>query len=531
MIMVIRLNKRNYWILPVLIVSIVALVITLTNEWPLSWDVYTHINYAMTYMNYGITTVDPYLNAPSGKTIGYAPLFHFLLIFVAFITNSSLLSAAKVFQVILPIFCVFLLSYISYKMYNEVAGLATGLLLISSFMFSRMFYPIPESVAILFFVTGIYLYYLSIVNKNIWYGLLSGLMALLILSVHFSSFIYYMILLSVMMVVEIFNEKNLDGLKSYILAIIVIGLVAILGIAAIVMISPSHISQIFSGFNSILSDPMSLFMGQKAMGLERYIKCIGYLPLIFGIIGLIYSFKNRELLFVSAWTLIAFVFSNLHWFGIPVYTFRMLLYVIMPGVIIGGYGVAKLVEYLDTKQKAIPIILIILLIILSIGSCYSAINDDSFKNTYSSTEISTYHIAPPTSDEVEVINWFESNGDKNESILTNNQFFGMIISSTDEMPMHYNFDQFTNQSSGKSSLSGLEKEKIGYIVYDKSLVLNNSSEYSELSVQKVNGSYYPTYYFTKEITNDTFEEIQLSSTTKVFENNRFIICRVDSNEE
>ena len=42
----------------------------------------------------------------------------------------------------------------------------------------------------------------------------------------------------------------------------------------------------------------------------------------------------------------------------------------------------------------------------------------------------------------------------------------------------------------------------------------------------VNGSYYPSYYFTKEITDNNFNIIKLQSSELVFENDRFIICRV-----
>ena len=51
------------------------------------------------------------------------------------------------------------------------------------------------------------------------------------------------------------------------------------------------------------------------------------------------------------------------------------------------------------------------------------------------------------------------------------------------------------------------EENIGYIVYDKSLILNDSDDYNYLDVQFVNGSYYPSYYFTKKITDDNFNNI------------------------
>ena len=90
--------------------------------------------------------------------------------------------------------------------------------------------------------------------------------------------------------------------------------------------------------------------------------------------------------------------------------------------------------------------------------------------------------------------------------------------------MHYSFDVYTSPSSRKSSSYALADENISYIVYDKSLVMNNSTDYSDLDVVYVEGDYYPVYYFTKEIDDYNFNQIQVG--TKVFENNRFIVCQV-----
>ncbi|OED30276.1 hypothetical protein [Methanosphaera sp. WGK6] len=522
-----RLTSKNFWILPALLVLILALIVTLSSNWPLSWDIYIHINYAITYLHHGLTSVDPYLNAPHGKVIGYSPLFHILLIIASIITQGSFINAARLLQVIVPVICVLIVMFISYKLYDEVAGFTSGLLLISSFIFTRMILPIPESIAILFFIVGIYFFYLSTLeNKSKVYSLFSAIIALLILSIHFSSFIYYVILLTALMVTQTVIDRRSNIITSYIIVCLVIGFMGVVALFLLFSSNSHYLTQILDGIFSITSDPFSLFINQKAMGLERYIKCIGILPLIFGVLGLFYSFKNKELLFISCWALITFIFSNLHWFGIPVHTFRMLIYFIMPTVILGGYGVSKFIKQVSYKNIKIGKILIILLIIISFGFGYSAINDTSTTNSSTSTEISTFQIAPPTVDETEVITWFNTEDTQNKSILINNQYFGTIISSVDEIPLHYAFDVYTNKSLTKSSYTTLKNESIGYIVYDKSLVLPNSTENDNLNVKYVNGSYYPSYYFTKEINENNFETIKLSSTEKVFENDRFIICKV-----
>ncbi|MCD7781837.1 MAG: hypothetical protein LUG89_03965 [Methanosphaera sp.] len=523
----IKLDKKIYLVIPIFIAFILALILTTRSSWPISWDIYIHINYALTYINNGLTNIDPLLNAPGGKEIGYMPLFHILLILVSLITQTSLIDVARILQVVLPVAGVSLIVYISYKLSGRVAALGSGLLLVSSFIFTRMYMPIPESVAILFFISGIYLYYQSTINNNYKYAIVSGLLSLVVLVTHESSFIYYLILLTALMIIECIMQRTHRPLDYYMYSMVSIIFLFICALFVLLIVSPSSITKVFSAVMTIISDPMSLFSGQVAMGLERYIKCIGIIPIIFGLIGFYYSAKKKEMLFISCWTILAFILSNLHWFGIPVHTYRMLIYVIMPGVLIGGYGFSCLVEKLGERNNNYGIILLILLIISAVGFGYSGINDSSTQNSAASTEYSTYQIAPPTSDEEEVIEWFATEDTNNKSILINNLFFGTVISSVDEIPMHYNFDVYINMSQKDTAINSLNKDNIGYIVYDKELVVNNTTEYNNLSVIKVNGSFYPSYYFTKEITDDNFNQIKIKNTEKVFENNRFIICKVN----
>lgn len=523
----INLKERYLLYIPLFLSLILALIITLSNEFPLGWDIYTHINYALAYMNNGITSVDYLLNAPNGKVIGYPPLFHALLIIVSSITGSNLMNGARILQILLTLCNVFTVSYVAGKFYNEKVGFYAGILLFSSFMFTRMFLPIPETLAMIFFTLSVYCYYKATTEENYKYSILTAILALLILGTHFSSFVYLMVLLVALMIVQTGILRNFNAIEYYAYTIIPIFFLGIFVMVLIVLFSPSHLSQLLNGIVSIINNPFDLFMGQVAMGLERYIRCVGLIALIFSIIGLYYSFKNKELLFVSLWALIAFLFSNLHWFGIPVYTFRLLLYLIVPMVILGGYASSLIYEKLKSADNNYALIFVLALIILSFGLGIMHINDSSVTNYSASTEESIFQIAPPTSDELEVINWFENEDTGNRSILTNNLFFGTVISSIDEIPLHYGFDVYTNKSLTKSSLSSLREEQIGYIVYDKSLIVNDTSGFNDLDVRYVNGSYYPSYYFTKEITKDNFNNIKLSTSEKTFENDRFIICKIN----
>ena len=115
-----NLTKRNYFLIPMLLSLICVLIITLSNNFPLSWDIYTHINYSLAYLHNGITSVDYLLNAPNGKTIGYPPLFHMVLILTSFVSGTKLIDAARILQVLLSLCNVFTICYVAKEFYDEM---------------------------------------------------------------------------------------------------------------------------------------------------------------------------------------------------------------------------------------------------------------------------------------------------------------------------------------------------------------------------------------------------------------------------
>jgi len=528
-IMLLNLKNKYLLLIPIIFALILSLKPTLFINGPLSWDIYTHVNYALAYLQNGLTTIDPFLDAPNGKLIGYPPLFHFLLIAISLITQLNLLTTAQILQPILVVLCTMSVVYVSYKLYDEIAAIASGFLLFSSFMFARLILPIPETVSIIFFIIGIYCFYKSSIDNTVIHGLLAGILGLFILATHFSTFIYYIIIISVLMLGQLVFKRKLSTIKSYLLTVISIGIVGIIGLIILRSINQDVFMELMKGILSIINNPLSLFMGQKAMGLERYLKCVGILPLIFGILGLIFSLKYKNHRLIALWALIAFVITNLHWIGVPVYTYRLLIYFVIPAVIVGGYSVSCLVEKLEGNDKKIGYIFLLALLLTSFLVGYTNLDDSSVVIASTETNQSTFQIAPPTSEEREVVDFFKSENNTNSSVLTNNLYFGTILSSSAEIPLHYSFDIYARPSSHKASLSYLNNENIGYIVYDKSLVLNNSTTVDGIpQIEFIEGDYYPVYYYDEEITEDNFNQIQISGTQVVFENNRFIVCKVNS---
>ncbi|MBR3212992.1 MAG: glycosyltransferase family 39 protein, partial [Methanosphaera sp.] len=225
----IKYENKKLLIVPIILTFLIALYVTLNTNGPLSWDIYTHINYSLAYLINGLTTTDPLLNAPIGKTIGYAPLFHILLILTSSISGLSLIQSAQVFQVVFVTVAVISVVYISHKLYGSVAGCVSGMLLLASFMFTRLLLPIPETIAVIFFLWGVYFYYIAIDNENIWYVFISVLMGLLILAVHFSTFVYYVAIISALSLIYLILSRKLRVISSYLMFLIPLLLVLAIG--------------------------------------------------------------------------------------------------------------------------------------------------------------------------------------------------------------------------------------------------------------------------------------------------------------
>ncbi|MGB9838490.1 hypothetical protein [Methanothermobacter sp.] len=78
-----KTDSRLIYIIPSIIVFLVALFITLRYEWPLGWDIFYHIHLARVYMTDGLTIFDPIYNAPQGNMINYPPIFHITLLLLS----------------------------------------------------------------------------------------------------------------------------------------------------------------------------------------------------------------------------------------------------------------------------------------------------------------------------------------------------------------------------------------------------------------------------------------------------------------
>ena len=122
--------KNLIWIIPAIIAFLIALIPTLKYQWPLSWDIIYHIQYAQIYAKYGFVLTDPLLDSPVGQKIGYPPLFHLLLAYLGLITKVDLFQIARSMQPFLAMFIVLSVTYVGKKLYGTIAGISAGFLLI-----------------------------------------------------------------------------------------------------------------------------------------------------------------------------------------------------------------------------------------------------------------------------------------------------------------------------------------------------------------------------------------------------------------
>ena len=75
-------------------------------------------------------------------------------------------------------------SYVSKKFYGDIAGISAGFLIMSSYLFTRLVSPLPETMAIIFVPLAIYLYYQSIVTEKYKYALIGSFLFLLVILTH-----------------------------------------------------------------------------------------------------------------------------------------------------------------------------------------------------------------------------------------------------------------------------------------------------------------------------------------------------------
>lgn len=512
------------WIIPAIIAFIIALIPTLKYQWPLSWDIIIHVQYAMVYAKYGLVLTDPLLNAPYGQKIGYLPLFHLLLVAIGTITKIDYFQIARALQPFLAMFVVLSVSYVAKKFYGIIAGISAGFLVLSSFMIGRLILPIPENLALIFLPLSVYFYYKSIKENLIKYALLSGILFVIIILTHNAASLMLLLTITVLSLVELVGYRNIRVFKFYGAFLLSMVCLIVVGVLALLVLQPDI-------FNSLLNHGLTAATGlitsissNRPLSAQGYFT-LGFLVLIFATMGIIFSIykRHKEDVFILTWILLMFLVSVSYLVGINVISYRVLVYLLIPLSVIGGFGLSEIYERLkgtkrfsSNKFRSALLISIFILSILSGVLTVQAPDVATFKvqNKYGPLEI-----APPSDSMVDLAGWFNENGDKNKSILTNNLFTGTFLATVSGMPIHYGFEDFNRNISQ----SALKEAGIGYIVLDKRLSINSTD--GTLQLIKVKAEFYPLVFFNKPV-SDSLQELFPDFIKEVYENQDYIVCQI-----
>lgn len=524
------LNKRNLIFIPAIAAFILALIPTLKYQWPLGWDIIYHVQYAHVYAQEGFTLVNPLLNAPTGQKIGYPPLFHFLIVGIGYL-GIDYFQVARLLQPILAMSIVLSVSYIARKFYGNIAGLGAGFLMLSSLLVGRMILALPENLALILIPFAVYLYYHSLKTKNLKTAILGGILLILIMLTHQGATLCLVLTIISITIMELIIYRNIKALGNLISFFLVVIILAIAGVVALQIFAPQLLQTLLGQGITAITGMSTSLTSNRPLGLWSYMGNLGILVLIFSIIGAIFAVKRhkRKDNVLIVWIIAMILLSNAYWFGVNVISYRVLIYLLIPLSILGGLGIhttcQKLKEYKRFSSKNVRTTFLVIICVLSLLNGVLTVSDPDISIFSAKNEFGNVQIAPPSNSEVELANWFQENGNKSRSLVTNNQFTGMFLASKAGMPMNYGFEYYYYRNIPYLNLTKVKDQGIGYIVYDKNLVL--PKEEKTMYVCSINSEFFPLYYFSQNITNNFDDDIKPDFTTKVYENNDFIVCRVD----
>ena len=517
-------NKLLLFI-PAISMFLITLVTTLNHSWPMSWDVIYHVLYAKVYTQYGFVLVNPLLNYPIGQKIGYPPLFHFLIASLGTLFRVDYFEIARALQPFLAFFVILSVTIVAKKFYGTIAGLSAGFLMISSTVIYRIMLPVPENLALIFLPLAVYLYYASVKEKNIKYALISGILLLIIAATHQAALLCLILVIIGFTIIELVIYRNKSVLKNYGAFLLSLLVLIAIAVVAILIFKPTLFQSIFSqGITAVLGFGTSLNYNQP-LSVIKYLRNFGLLLTVFSLLGAIIAVKMRRKkdIYIFTWIIIMLLLSKAYYLGINVLSSRVLIYIVIPLSILGGFGVSQAYYRLKDHKRfsSKRFRSAFLICVFSLSLLFGVLNvSDPNMGTYSANTIfGSVQIAPPSMSEVELANWFKLNGDKNKSISISNLYTGVFIATEAEMPINYEFANINN----KTPRSYFETNNIGYIVYDKRLVL--PPDYNTLNRYQANSEMYPLFYYNK-ILYQNVDKLKPDFTKVVYENKDFIVCIV-----
>ena len=344
---------------------------------------------------------------------------------------------------------------------------------------------------------------------------------MVILTHQATTLLLFLIITSITLVVGILKRKK-SFLTSYALFISLPLIAALIMYIAALLMAPDladNITTIIAGYTAALpfNDPISN---------SKYLVYLG-IVLIFVIVGSVVALKRRSCkdLFIIVWIIVIFLMSKSYWFGVNVYTLRLLIHLLIPLSIIGGMGLSYL--YLDYKKvefpsKSIRTIFLIAIFLIATSFAVITVNNSNFEvipnhNTqpYGSSDMIIPQIAPPTNSDTDLALWFNTYGDKKSVVVSNNYATNQFLVAVTGQPIA---DVLSSEHVIEWGFreSELNDKNVGYFVFDKRLKFS-------LDPNKKIISHGGFIYYNK---NYNITSLIPLNTTLLYENQDYMIFKV-----
>lgn len=537
-----KLKKKYIIALPALAALCIALIPTMKYYWPMGWDIIYHVQYAQVYTQYGFTLSDPQLNAPYGRKMAYLPLFHLIIAGIGSSLNVDYFQVARFMQPLLAVSIVLSVSYVASKFYGELAGLGAGFLILSSFLAGRIILPLPENLALIFIPLSVFLYYQSLKNENLKNAFFGGILFIIVILTHQGATLCLLLTIVAITILELLVYRNIGVLKNFTIFFLALILTIILGIVYLQITNPALLHNFVGhGITSVTGMSTSLPIN-RPLGLFSYLGNLGILVLIFSLIGGMSILKKiqkknikRKDLIILVWIVTMILLSNAYLFGINVISYRVLIYLLIPLSILGGHGLSMVYQRIknDNKlsSKNVHTILLVAFLCLSLVSGILTVKNPKIGVYGVKNQAGYVQIAPPSNAEVELANWFENNADSSRYVVISNRFTGMFLAAETNMSFREGFQYFSTnknvvieeKSVKSSTFANFKKANVGYVVYDKRLVI--SPEENILALRLIDTEFFPLHYFTQDI-HSNINRIKPEFSRVVYENQDFIVCEI-----
>ncbi len=428
-------------LLPAITAFIVALIPTLSYQWPMSWDIYYHIHLAKLYLEQGIVFWDPLTYAPYGRPIYYPPLFHFILASLSYIFKADPFQVARFLQPILAFSVVLSVSYVGYRLYGLSVGVLSGFFIFYTMLFHRALLPIPETLAMVFLPLSVYYYYHSSKVHDYRYAVLAGILCGMTLLTHtLSASILALIIVLCTIILKYRSKKSVS--KYFAVFWVVALIIASLWWAPLLL-----------KYGFVFHNPQTTLLNPYGYLITLF-KTFGVLTLVFALMGVFLLIKRRQEkdVIILSWILSLLIISNAYLLGFQILIDRILNFAIFPAVIAAALAVTYMETRLDRKWYRVLVSLLV------IGALIFA---------FTSAVTLKPLVSSPQQD---VAEWFKTNGDKTKVVVS-------LTNGTDPVIVSISRQPVSTGGYQPGMVNVIDMEKYYFRTYQKSDLVNDNVGY------------------------------------------------------